>query len=72
MPTLYAEVLKAAEDAKGEAGGAQVLRPGGRSWSHWPGTRWCRGQHPAKEEHLPDPGLFDYARGRDIILDGRR
>ncbi len=74
VPGLYAEVLKAAEGGKGAtAGGSRVL-VGSRGSEPEPlvGDGAPEGSSLRKKGAFQTPTLFNYARGRDIILGGKQ
>jgi WD40 repeat protein len=68
VPTLYAEVVKAAEASKGEAGGARVLVSRGAELEPVVGGGLPEGSSLLKRNAFQTPALFDYARGRDARL----
>ena len=70
VPTLYAEVLKVAENAKGEAGGARVLVSRGAELEPLAGDGAPPESTLRKKNSFQTPTLFDYARGRDLMLGG--
>ena len=71
VPTLYAEVLKSAKGGKGAtAGGARVLAARGAELEPLGDAGAPEGSSLRRRNAFQTPALFDYARGRDVVLGG--
>ena len=71
VPTLYAEVVKAAEGSKGEAEGVRVLVSRGAELEPLAGDVLAPGSTLRRRNAFQTPALFDYARGRDAVMGGK-
>ena len=73
VPSLYGEVLNAAEGGKGStAGGRRVLVTRGAELEPLGDAVPPLGSTLRKKHTFQTPARFDYARGRDVILGGKQ
>jgi WD40 repeat protein len=68
VPSLYAEVVKSAEESKGKASGTRVLVSRGAELEPLGGEELAPDSTLRRKNAFQTPALFDYARGRDAEL----